>query len=84
MGKVIMVSDEVYEKLKSLKRPKESFSEVINRLIGKRLKLMDIAGSKTISIKDWKKVEKVFRKRDLIEALKTKEMLEKLEHEVSS
>ena len=41
--KTISISVEAYEKLKKLKNEKESFSEVINRVAGKR-SLLELAG----------------------------------------
>jgi len=49
MARTIMVSDEVYEMLKKLKRPGESFSDVIKKLISRKGGLLEIAGSKTIT-----------------------------------
>jgi len=39
----ISISDEAYSKLAALKGPKESFTDVINRLAGKR-SVLDLAG----------------------------------------
>ncbi|MBS7653435.1 MAG: antitoxin VapB family protein [Candidatus Bathyarchaeia archaeon] len=61
MGKVVMLSDEVYEQLSRMKGPKESFSDVIKRLLKYRPKLTEIAGSKTITVEDWKKLGEVFK-----------------------
>jgi len=61
VARTIMVSDEVYEMLKKLKRPGESFSDVIKKLISRRGSLLEIAGSKTITeeglraLKEYKK-----------------------------
>ena len=41
--KTISISTEAYEKLKRLKEARESFSEVINRVAGKR-SLLELAG----------------------------------------
>jgi predicted CopG family antitoxin len=61
MAKTIAVSDDVYELLLKAKLPNESFSDVIRRSLTKGgMKLSDIAGSKTISEEDWKKVLKAF------------------------
>ena len=60
MGKVIMVADDIYERLRRMKRPGESFSDVIARLLNDKPRLSDIAGSKTISKKDWNKVKRKF------------------------
>jgi predicted CopG family antitoxin len=61
MTKTITVSDDVYELLVKAKLPNESFSGVIRRSIKKGMKISDIAGSKTISEKEWKKVLKAFK-----------------------
>ena len=53
-----MVTDEVYEALKRMKWKGESFSDVIKRLLKFKPRLMEIAGSKTISRKDWERVKK--------------------------
>ncbi len=69
MGRVIMVTDEVYEALKRMKRGGESFSDVIKRLLKFKPRLTEIAGSKTISRKDWERVEKELSyQRELDEA----------------
>ncbi len=39
----ISISDEAYERLKSVKKPNESFTDVINRLTGRRSAL-ELAG----------------------------------------
>jgi predicted CopG family antitoxin len=39
----ISISDEAYSKLAAMKGPKESFTDVINRLAGKR-SVLDLAG----------------------------------------
>ncbi len=48
MGKTIKVSEDVYSMLSRLKRPDESFSDVIRRLLN-RNRLTDIAGRKTLT-----------------------------------
>ncbi|MEM3545986.1 MAG: antitoxin VapB family protein [Candidatus Bathyarchaeia archaeon] len=57
MGKVVILSDDVYEQLSRMKRPGESLSDVIRRLLKYRLKLTEVAGSKTITVKDWERVK---------------------------
>jgi len=79
LGKVIMVSDEVYERLRKLKRPGESFSDVINRLLGRKPRLTDIAGSRTISAKDWNRIKEVFRIRDELDEIRRRYLLELIE-----
>ena len=39
----ISISDEAYERLKSIKKPGESFTDVINRLTGRR-SILELAG----------------------------------------
>jgi len=79
MGKVIMVSDEVYEKLKRMKKPGESFSDVIKRLLKDKPKLTDIAGSKTITKRDWQKIEEIFKDRDKLDELRRNYLLRLVE-----
>jgi predicted CopG family antitoxin len=57
MARSIAISDEVYELLKKAKLPGESFSSVIRRNLRKG-KLIEIAGSGTISKADWKRAKK--------------------------
>ncbi len=46
MTKVISISDDVYDSLKSLKKPEESFSIVIRELVKKNKKgILSLAGS---------------------------------------
>jgi len=49
LAKTIAVSNEVYELLKKIKLPGESFSDVIMRLIKRRGSLLDIVGSNTVA-----------------------------------
>ena len=42
--RTIAIADEVYERLRSLKRPDESFSKLLSRLVG-RPSLLDLAGA---------------------------------------
>lgn len=79
MGKVIMVSDEVYEKLKRMKKPGESFSDVIKRLLKDKPKLTDIAGSKTITKRDWQKIKEIFKDRDKLDELRRNYLLRLVE-----
>lgn len=75
MGKVVMLSDEVYEQLRRMKRPGESFSDLINCLLKNRVKLTEIAGSKTITIEDWKSMKKIFRNRDKLDDIRRSYLL---------
>jgi len=54
MARTTMVSDEVYEMLKKMKLPGESFSDVIKRLLKRKGNLLDIAGSGTITYEGWR------------------------------
>ncbi|MBS7618149.1 antitoxin VapB family protein [Candidatus Bathyarchaeota archaeon] len=77
-GKVIMLSDDVYEQLNRMKGLRESFSDVIRRLLKYRPKLTEVAESKTITVEDWEMVKEAFkvqkkmdeeRKRDLLRSV---------------
>ncbi|MCS7385779.1 MAG: antitoxin VapB family protein [archaeon GB-1867-005] len=46
MGKVIMVSDEVYERLKSMKKPGKPFSDVVKHLLEYKLRLFAYLSTK--------------------------------------
>ena len=70
-----MVSDDVYERLKRMKKPGESFSDVISRLLNYKPKLSEIAGSGTISIRDWEKIKEVFKDRDKLDDVRRKYLL---------
>ena len=61
MTKTIAVSDDVYELLAKSKLPNESFSDVIRRALKKGMNLGDIAGSRTVTKDDWRKVTKAFK-----------------------
>ncbi len=69
MPKTIMVSDDVYEALKKEKKPGESFSDVIRKLIEcRKPKISDLAGKKTVTREEWLEVERAFRaQRELTE-----------------
>ena len=46
MGKNIMISEEIYLRLRDMKREDESFSELIRRLLNyKRTSVLDLAGT---------------------------------------
>jgi predicted CopG family antitoxin len=57
LARTITISDEVYELLKRSKLPNESFSAVIRRNLRKG-KLVEIAGSGTLSKDDWERAKK--------------------------
>ena len=62
MARTIAVSDEVYELLKKVKMPEESFSDVIKRSLQREAKLSDIFGSGTITRKEWDEVRSLLNK----------------------
>ena len=64
MAKTIAISDEVYELLRKVKLPGESFSDVIRRGFNRGVKLTDIYGSGTISKADWIRVQKTIRESE--------------------
>lgn len=76
MAKTIAVSDDVYELLLKAKLPNESFSDVIRRSIKKGMRISDIAGSKTISEEEWKKVLKAFEPQKRADEEKRRKLLE--------
>ena len=72
-----MVSDEVYEALKRLKRPRESFSDVIKRLISlKRGNLLELVGSKAIAEEGAKLLEEYLRKMRRVDLERLRRMTE--------
>ncbi len=76
MAKNIAVSDDVYELLRKVKLPGESFSDVIRRGLKQGTRLSDIRGSGTINKEDWLKVRKTIRESEAI----TQRKLEKMFH----
>jgi predicted CopG family antitoxin len=70
-----MVSDDVYERLKRIKRPGESFSDVIRRLLEYKPRLMEIAGSKTVTVKDWEKVMAIFKDQEKLDDVRRRYLL---------
>lgn len=58
--KTISITEEAYERLKMMKEQKESFTDVINRLTGKR-SIMELAG--ILSKEQAEKLEKHIRER---------------------
>ena len=74
-----MVSDDVYERLNRIKRPDESFSNVIRRLLDYKSKLMSVAGARTITVKELELVRKIFEKQEELDELKRIYLLELME-----
>lgn len=61
MVKNIAIKDSVYEALAKRKRPDESFSDEITRLIGKR-SIMDLGGSWKISDEEAERIKSNIKK----------------------
>lgn len=76
MARTIMVSDEVYEMLKKMKLPGESFSDVIKRLIKRRGSLLDIAGAGTVTEEGWKILLEYKKEMAKADAERFREILE--------
>ena len=75
MARTIAVSDDVYDLLVKAKLPHESFSDVIRRSLKRGMKLSDIAGSRTISREDWKKVIEAFEEQKRLDEERRKRLL---------
>ena len=71
MAKNISLSDEAYKKLSLEKRPDESFSDVVLRLLPKRRPLKDVVGKKLIdkdiSLSDIREITKRSMERIITE-----------------
>ena len=76
MAKNIAVSNDVYELLRKVKLPSESFSDVIRRGLKQGMRLSDIKGSRTISREDWVKIRKNIRESEAITQRKLEKMLD--------
>ncbi len=77
MARNIMVSDEVYEELKRLKGPEESFSDVIKKLLASRRgSLLDMAGSGTITEEGAKLLERYKKAMALADSERLRKLLE--------
>ncbi len=76
MAKTIAVSNDVYELLRKVKLPGESFSDVIRRGLSNGVKLTDIYGNGTIGKADWIRVRKTIRESEEI----TRRKLDKMFH----
>ena len=74
MAKTIAVSDDVYEFLSKIKLSGESFSDVI-RSLRRGAKLSDIAGSKTVTKKEWRKVVRGFEKQRALDEKRRKRLV---------
>ena len=54
---------------------RESFSDVINRLLKHRLKLKEVAGSKTITFKEWETLKEAFKDQEKMDDAKREYLL---------
>ena len=63
MAKNIAISDDIYQALSRIKRPNESFSEVICRLLPGKSMLQDLIGRKTFTQEEWSDVKQAFADR---------------------
>jgi len=75
MARTIAVSDDVYELLRKSKLPRESFSDVIRRSLKKGMRLSDIAGSRTVSKEDWRRVVKAFERQRKVDQERRRRLL---------
>ncbi len=75
MARTIMISEEVYEALRRLKGPKESFSDVIKKLLAlRRGGLFELAGSGTITEEGAKMLEKYKRLSSTVDIERLREL----------
>ena len=73
--RTISITEEAYERLRTQKAPKESFTDVINRITGKR-SIMELAG--ILSKEDAEKMEEHIKKSRLESEKHMKRVIEKL------
>ncbi|MEM2131412.1 MAG: antitoxin VapB family protein [Candidatus Woesearchaeota archaeon] len=59
MTKVISLSDDAYELLKSLKDKGESFSEVVRKIANRKKHLYEFAGILKDQNEEWEKISKI-------------------------
>ena len=64
MAKTIPISDELYELLKKLKRPDETFSDIILRSLRMTATLANLAGRQTIPADKWKEIRSFFTSQE--------------------
>jgi len=80
MGRVIKVSDEVYERLKVLKKPGESFSDVILRLLNyNKPRLIGLIGRRTITSKEWDRIRMELKIREELDEIRKSYLLRLME-----
>lgn len=76
MARTIAVSDDVYQALSRMKLPGESYSDVIRKALEKGASLSDIAGSKTLTKKEWRKIVRTFEKQRVLDEERKERLLE--------
>lgn len=75
MARNIAVADDVYKQLVTLKRPGESFSDVLRRLLKTRRRISDLAGSATLTVKEWREVLERKRAQDRMDRERRESLL---------
>ncbi|MCF2135902.1 MAG: antitoxin VapB family protein [Candidatus Thorarchaeota archaeon] len=78
MARNIAVSEDVYRELRALKREGESFSDVLRRLLRRRSRLTDLAGSMMLSSDEWAKMREIKEKQTELDEARTKHLLEEM------
>ena len=73
--KTISITEEAYERLRTQKAPKESFTDVINRITGKR-SIMELAG--ILSDEEASKMEDFIKKSRLASRTHMNTLIKKL------
>ena len=76
MAKTIAVSDDVYELLKKTKVSGESYSDVIRRGLKRSLRLSDVAGSRTVTVEQWRRTQKILSSADKLSRKKLRTLLQ--------
>jgi len=78
MAKNIAISDDIYKALSKIKRPNESFSEVIRRLLPGKSMLQDLIGRKTFTQEEWSEVKQAFVSQKQLDERRKKSLLGKI------
>jgi predicted CopG family antitoxin len=79
--KTISITEDAYRRLASLRRGKESFSEIISRVTGKRVKLMDYFG--VLSKESGEALEKHIKERRKMHIKSREKRLRRIAKELS-
>ncbi len=78
MAKNIAISDDIYQSLSKIKRPNESFSDVIRRLLPGKSMLQDLIGRKTFTQEEWSDVKQAFAPQQQLDDVRKKSLLNKV------